>query len=248
MLSPASSAESTRSIAVEVRGRIVTITLSDPDTCNALTVRMWRELAAAVTTFSGDPGVGAIILRGEGTDFSSGANIRDLPDDPALFHAAHLAAEEAVASASVPVIAAIRSHCVGGGCEIAVAADFRFADRSAVFGITASRLGIVYPETPTRRLVEVVGAPTARRILYGGELFDAAWADRVGLVTEVVDGDVDERARDFAGLLATRSPASVQGAKQLIGGRLQAAPRESAEEYREGVRAFRERRLPRFGK
>ncbi|KPM55431.1 hypothetical protein ACG83_08730 [Frankia sp. R43] len=246
MVSSVSQAER---IAVVVDGDVAVITISDPDSCNALTLRMWRELQVAVVDLDADPRVKAIVLRGEGADFSSGANIKELPDDPAAFHEVHLATERAIARVTKPVIAAIRGHCVGGGCEIAVAADLRFADPSAVFGITASRLGIVYPAAPTRRLVDLVGLGAARRMLYGGELFDARWAERVGLVTEIVSGDVDACAVEYARLLATRAQSTIRAAKVLTDtdrAEPTAVPCDLRRDYVEGLRAFRERREPFF--
>lgn len=222
------------------------LTLSNPGARNALTLEMWWALARAVRSLDHDPGVAAIILRGEGEDFSSGADILSLPSDPVDFHRAHLAAETALAEATTPTIAAIRGHCIGGGCEIAVASAIRFADPTARFGITASRLGIVYPEAPTRRLVDLVGPGTARLMLFGGEIFDAPWAERVGLITELVP-DPDAAAATFAALLTRRSRTTIAGAAHHTRGATSgSAPHDCTDDFHEGVRAFRERRPARF--
>ncbi len=235
-------------ILTDCQDGVGVVTISHPGMCNALSLVMWADLAHAVTVFSEDPGVGVIVIRGEGADFSSGANIHDLPEDPRVFRDLHLAAENAIAEARKPVLAAVRGHCVGGGCGIAVACDLRFADGTAVFGITASRLGIVYPELPTRRLVHLLGPGTARRMLYGGELFDVAWAQRVGLVDEITDGDVDAVTMDFARLLLTRSRSTIAVAKQIVAGGQEPAMIGSriTQDYLEGVEAFRQSRDSRF--
>lgn len=222
------------------------LTMSNPRVRNALTLEMWRALARAVRDLDRDPAVAAIILRGDGDDFSSGADIQGLPADVEDFHRAHLAAEAALAEATTPTISAIRGHCIGGGCEIAVASAIRFADPTARFGITASRLGIVYPQAPTRRLVDLVGPGTARRMLFGGEIFDAIWAERVGLITELVP-DPDAAAATFATLLTRRSRTTIAGAAHHIRGTTPGVPpRDCPDDFREGVRAFRERRPARF--
>ncbi|OYO11379.1 enoyl-CoA hydratase [Enemella evansiae] len=226
---------------------IAVITIANPGRFNALTIGMWIELERIVTELSADPRVLVLVIRGAGDDFSSGFDIHDLPDtDPDRFHPVHLAAEQAIATCPKPVLAAIRGTCVGGGCEIAVAADLRYADPGARFGVTPSRLGIVYPSQPTRRLVELIGVGEARRLLFLGELMDASWALRVGLVSEVVaEGeDVIDRTMAVARLLTTRSQISIAAAKHYTaGGAERSWP---ATDYAEGVRAFRERRSPGF--
>ncbi|MFT4187791.1 MAG: enoyl-CoA hydratase/isomerase family protein [Aeromicrobium sp.] len=228
------------------RDHIAIVTLRHPEVRNAMTIPMWRELARVVAALDADPDVRAIVLRGYGMDFSSGADIRDLPTDPADFHRVHVATEHVIAETLTPVIAAVSGDCVGGGCEIAVAADLRFADTTARFGVTASRLGIVYPEAPTRRLEALVGVAETRRMLLGGELLDVWWAREAGLVNEVVpEGEAFSRALDFARLLTGRSPATIDGAQRITRGRAVTAGREPRH-YREGRRAFVERRSPDF--
>nr|WP_275940810.1 enoyl-CoA hydratase/isomerase family protein [Nocardioides zeae] len=233
-------------IRTELDGRVATVVLDRPDKCNALTMDMWRMLELTVRGLGEDPRVLAIVIVGAGRDFCAGADIRELPLDSDAFHRLHLAAERTIADAPKPVIAAVRGSCVGGGCEIAVAADLCFAEPTARFGITASRLGVVYPYTPTQRLVAAVGRGRARRMLYGGELFDAAWAERAGLVSEVVDGDVEEFAHGYAQMLVRRSQTTIAAARQNTAG----TPADLAwpdTDYVEGIRAYRHGREPEFG-
>lgn len=235
----------TERVRCDLDGAVATVTIDRPATCNALTLDMWRMLDLTVRGLGEDPRVRAIVITGAGADFSAGADIQELPVDSDAFHRLHLAAERSIASAPQPVIAAVHGACVGGGCEIAVACDLRFAQSGARFGITASRLGVVYPFTPTQRLVSLVGIGRARRMLYGGELFDAAWAERAGLVDEVVEGDVVGHAQAYAQLLAARSQVTIAAAKQNTAG----TPAELAwpdTDYVEGINAYRDGRAPRF--
>ncbi|TDD63274.1 enoyl-CoA hydratase/isomerase family protein [Kribbella antibiotica] len=232
-------------VVCEAVDGIATVTLDHPGKCNALTMSMWRDLDRVLRDLSDDPRILTIVIRGEGADFSAGADIDDLPDDPDEFHRVHLATEQTIARLPKPVIAAVRGSCVGGGCEIAVAADFRFADATARFGVTASRLGIVYPYAPTHRLIGLVGLGNTRRLLYAGELLDATWAERVGLITELTTEDVDKRALDFARLLTTRSQTTIAAAKQITAGTHSDLAWPDSD-YTEGVNAFRARRKPVF--
>ncbi|NED09007.1 enoyl-CoA hydratase/isomerase family protein, partial [Streptomyces sp. SID6648] len=82
--------------------------------------------------------------------------------------------------------AAVRGHCVGGGTQLAAACDLRFAEETALFGVTPAKLGVVYPASATRRLATLTGPATTKYLLFSGELIDAARALRTGLVDEVL--------------------------------------------------------------
>lgn len=232
-------------IGCSITDGVAVVTIDRPHRCNALTMDMWATLRERLADLNDDPRVLVLIITGAGGDFSAGADIGDLPDDPDEFHRLHLAVEHAVATFSKPVIAAIRGNCVGGGCEIAVAADLRIADDTARFGITASRLGIVYPSAPTQRLVDLIGLGHARYLLYTSQLVGTDWAERVGLVNERVEGDVLERARELAEMMIGRSQTTIRAAKQLTAG-IHSDLAWPDDDYREGVRAFREYRTPVF--
>ncbi|MFI6349066.1 enoyl-CoA hydratase/isomerase family protein [Streptomyces sp. NPDC050560] len=176
-------------------------------------------------------------------------------------------AEEALAAFPKPTVAAVRGHCVGGGCQLAAACDLRFADERALFGVTPARLGIVYPAPATRRLVRLVGPATAKYLLFSAELVGAQHALRTGLVDEVVPhGRLGERVTAFTRVLTSRSLLTQAAAKELVDGRgwdgegrgegdgngqdrseYWAEQVESSGERAEGVAAFLERRAPRFG-
>jgi enoyl-CoA hydratase/carnithine racemase len=169
------------------------------------------------------------------------------------------AAERAVATLTKPTIASITGSCVGGGCEIALACDLRVAADDARFGITPAKLGIVYNLVSTKQLVDAVGKAWAKQILFSAELIDAATALRIGLVNELHPAaDLPARTTELAGVIAARAQVSVRGAKTIVNriadGRfdeddaVHALYAESAGsgDYTEGVRAFLEKRPPRF--
>ncbi|MET7640059.1 enoyl-CoA hydratase/isomerase family protein [Streptomyces sp. NPDC005438] len=240
---------------------VVTLTLSNPAKRNALTPAMWRRLVTVLDELARDRTVRVLVLTGAGDTFSAGADIGSLREEPGALRAVQeltIAAEEALARFPHPTLAAIRGHCVGGGCQLAVACDLRFASQDARLGITPAKLGIVYPEPATRRLADLVGPATAKYLLFSGELVDAPHALRTGLVDEVHPAErLSDRVAAFARTLSERSPLTQRAAKEFVAGfpdaesraeRVAHWRREEGDgaEAREGVSAYLERRSPRF--
>ncbi len=261
----APGATATDTLLLHRDGPVATLTINRPDRLNAVTFAMFSRLPALLAEAEAAGGVRVLVLRGAGRkSFSAGADIsefetaRATPEQAAVYDGAVLAAEEALATFPAPTIAAIHGHCYGGGCALALACDLRFASSGARFAITPAKLGIVYPLRATKRLVNAVGPSRAKFILMSGIDIDAARAAAIGLVDEV-DDDVDAAVSEFAELLATRSGVTQRAAKQTIARILdgvtadddaQAALRDASlasPDYAEGVRAFLERRPPKFG-
>jgi enoyl-CoA hydratase/carnithine racemase len=238
----------------ETTAGVATLTLSNPAKRNAMTPEMWRELPALLASLAADRSVRVLVLTGQGDTFCAGADIGSLRRDTAPRELA-TAAEEALAAFPKPTLAAVRGHCVGGGCQLAVACDLRFAEQGAVFGVTPARLGLVYPATATERLVRLVGPSAAKYLLFSAELIDADRALRTGLADEVLPPRaLAGRVAEFTRLLATRSQLTLRAAKEFADGggtpeRLAhwRAQEDDGAEAREGVAAFLERRPPRFG-
>ncbi|MET9647466.1 enoyl-CoA hydratase/isomerase family protein [Streptomyces syringium] len=237
---------------------VATVRIANPAKRNAMTTDMWRALPGMLTDCAADPAVRVLVLTGEGDTFCAGADIASLTEGAETSRDLAVAAEEALAAFPKPTVAAVRGHCVGGGCQLAVACDLRFAAEGASFGITPARLGIVYAASSTRRLVELVGPAAAKYLLFSAELIDTDRALRTGLVDEVWPRDaLDKRVAEFAQVLASRSQLTQAAAKEFAAG---ARPGQDAErlahwaeqardsgDTAEGVAAFLERRAPRFG-
>lgn len=251
-------------IEVSIEERIATVILNRPAQRNAMTLAMWKDVARVFTELGADRDVRVILLAGAGQDFSVGADISEFAtvrgnvEESAAYEVAVDASSNAISGAGKPTIAVVSGYCLGGGCHLSMACDFRFAAPSAMFGIPAARLSIVYGVRSTQRLLSIVGLARARRILYAAERFDAAEALRIGFADEVAD-DALAAARAFAARIATNAPLSVSGAKAILDGLamgpgaldLDAAQKlidgaSRSADYQEGRNAFAEKRPPRF--
>ena len=249
-------------IAIDRRGVVGRITLDRPAKRNAMSYAMWEGLGEASSLLATDPEVRVVALRGAGDHFCAGADISELlaerPHGVPSFMDVNMAAETALATLPKPVVAVLQGDVVGGGCALAIDCDIRIAVRGARFGITPSKLGIVYPSASLERAVRLLG-PAAKRLLYTGDLIDADEAWRIGLVDEVHEpAAVDERVEEFCATLASRSLLTQSATKEMIAAVLAhgAVPADLADHWArtvaiapdpdEGVAAFLERRPPHF--
>ncbi|WP_104524690.1 enoyl-CoA hydratase/isomerase family protein [Blastococcus atacamensis] len=245
-------------------GHVATLTIDRPAKRNAMTLRMWADLPGVLAPLAVDPAVRVLVVTGAGPSFCAGADITDLlrgedPADPMADVRRHnLAAQAALRDFPKPTLAMIRGHCIGGGVELATCCDLRFADRTAVFGVTPAKVGIVYTPSSTSALLDLVGPATTKYLLYSGELLDADAALRTGLVDRLLDDvELEPEVRRFADVLASRSALSQRATKEVVAALTVGDDAESmaaaryretiaAGELAEGVQAFTERRAPRF--
>jgi enoyl-CoA hydratase/carnithine racemase len=254
-------------ILVERAEGIATVTFNRPEVRNALSLAMWAALPPTMEALAAEDSVRAIVLRGAGeVAFCSGADISEFEavrSDRAgveAYNARTEAAYRAIECCPKPTVALIHGFCMGGAMAVAMACDLRFSSDTGRFAIPAARLGIVYGLHSVKRLVSLVGPSAAKDILFSARTFDAAEALRIGFVDRVLPpAELAPFAYGYLGRVVDNAPLSVQGAKLIIesivedGGErrhaaidaLQAAAFES-EDYREGTRAFLEKRRPRF--
>ena len=252
-------------ILVTARDHVGIVSLNRPDMRNAVTLSMWRELADVFSDLADDGDIRAVVLTGAGSDFCVGADVSEFDilrvnkDQSAEYEIAVDACSAAIADVSKPVMAAISGYCLGGGCHLALACDFRMADHSAKLGIPSAKLSIVYGVKSVQRLLAIAGITNAKRMLYSGERYDAVRANAMGLVDEICD-DAVSAAVGLAGVLAGNAPLSIAGAKFMLNnlsmgdGALDMAAAQrmidlaaDSEDFREARRAFAEKRAPRFG-
>jgi enoyl-CoA hydratase/carnithine racemase len=205
-------------VTVRREGPICVLTLDRPDKLNALSTAVEGELLDA---FASDElrESRCVVLAGAGRAFSAGADLTEISrDDPAGIVAYYRETGdvyERFAALPQPTVAAIHGYCLGGGLELALAADFRVADETAVFGLPEVALGIVPSSGGLHRLVRILGPARAKEAMLLRERLDARAAHGLGLVTEVVpEGGALGRALELGERLASLPPLAVSVAKQ----------------------------------
>jgi enoyl-CoA hydratase/carnithine racemase len=244
---------------------VAVVTIDRPARRNALDLRAWRDLAAAFRDLAAEREVRLVVLTGASGHFCAGADISEfsrLRTDSAggtAYDREVGACFDAIRALPQPSIAAVEGSCVGGGCAIALCCDFRVLHRGARFGIPATKLGTIYTIEECRFLLSVVGLANAKRILYGSELFGAAAAQEMGFANAVVDDNVVDSAIAFGNAMLANAPLAVAGAKLILQAlatgevehrrpKIERLIRDAldSEDYREGARAFLEKRPARF--
>ena len=254
-------------ILVQRDGAIATVVFNRPNVRNAISLAMWGELAHVMTELAKDAAVRAIVLRGAGTDaFASGADISEFTEnrkDTATaqrYNAQTEAAYSAIRRCPKPTVAMIFGYCMGGAMAVAMACDLRFAARGARFGIPAARLSIIYGAAAVGQLVDLVGPAYAKDILFSARTVEDDEALRIGFIQRLVPAaDLEAYTYGYLRTVADNAPLSVQGAKVTIDGALAGAGEGhqerlralvlqtfESEDYKEGTRAFLEKRPPRF--
>lgn len=208
-------------VLLMINGARANIILNRPEKRNAITVAMWRKIPEMIKTCEADPKVRLIVIQGAGGVFASGADIAEFEtiyatrENAIANHMVIQAAMQAVETCEKPTLALIEGACVGGGCGLALACDFRRAAPGARFGITPGKLGLVYGVADTRRLVQAVGVSAAKDILFTGRLIDAKEAAAIGLVdalSETLEADADA----LANLLSQASRHTMRTTKDIL--------------------------------
>lgn len=253
-------------LRLEAESGVAWLVLDRPERRNAISLEMWSALPKLLDEVERDSDVKVLVLRGcDDRAFSAGADVGEFETLLAssagteAYDLAADAAEDALATLTKPTIAMIQGACIGAGCGLAIACDLRFADTSGVFAITAANLGVVYNFQATKRLVDLVGPAGAKYVLFSGRQIDAVRASEIGLVDAVFAPEQLESATtEFAQTIATRAQFSVRSTKRIVRLVTEGQATESGEtrrlraagfdtdDYREGVRAFLEKRPPTF--
>ena len=181
-------------------GHVATVWLSHPGRLNALSAGMWKALADIFKELAADEPLRAVVVRGEGRAFASGADITEFADlhssrDQVRHYHDEILGEglRAVMNCPVPVIAAIDGPCVGGGLEIATACDLRLASRRSSFGVPIGRIGFPIAPLEAACVVELVGRANALELLLEGRIWSSDEAYAKGLINRLVDDEDWER-------------------------------------------------------
>jgi enoyl-CoA hydratase/carnithine racemase len=243
------------------------VTFNNPDKRNAMSLDMWEGLGQSLIELRDDPDVRVVILTGAGDKaFVSGADISQFEKtrhnaEASEEYSRRSAAQRALlADYPKPTIACIRGFCLGGGMQVAMLADIRIASENSQFGIPAAKLGIAYGYDGLRNLVSLVGPSWARLIMYTGMRIGSAEAQRIRLVDRVLpDAELWDATREIARSISGNAPLAIKAAKITIAQVLKDPDARDmdaikaigtacmdSEDFREGRRAFMDKRKPVF--
>ena len=242
---------------------IGSIIINNPEKRNAISLEMSLAAADAIEDFAADPNVRVIVLSGAGDKaFAAGADIsrfekdRATPEQVAEYTAKSARFRLGLRTVGKPTIAKIRGYCIGGGMGVALNCDLRICAEDAQFGIPAARLGIGYAAEALRQLVYLVGPSTAKEVLYTARRYNAQEALRLGIVNQVVPiAELDDYVAKYAAGIVANAPLSLIAAKRVVDEIVKdrevrdsslcdqvVAACFASEDYKEGRRAFMEKR------
>jgi enoyl-CoA hydratase len=243
------------------------VTFNNPEKRNAMSLDMWEGLGSALIELRDDPNVRVVIMVGAGDKaFVSGADISQFEKTRHNAEASEEYSRKSAAQRALladypkPTIACIRGFCLGGGMQVAMLADMRFASDNSQFGIPAAKLGIAYGYDGLKHLVSLVGPSWARLIMYTGMRISSSEAARIGLVDRVLpDTELWDATMEIARTISGNAPLAIQAAKITIAQVLKDPDQRDmdaiknigtacmdSEDFREGRTAFMEKRKPQF--
>lgn len=209
-------------ILLEKEGPVAVLTINRPKVLNALNEETLTELSQAIEQLGNDSAVRVVILTGAGEKaFVAGADIAYMqkltPLEAQGFARLGQKTFSSIENLSKPVIAAINGFALGGGCELTMACDIRVASENAKLGQPEVSLGLIAGFGGTQRLTRLVNPGLAKEILFTADVYDAATAQRIGLVNHVVPAaDLLDFCKKMAGRIAARGPVAVQLTKEAI--------------------------------
>ncbi len=244
---------------------VARLRISNPDRRGALDHEILDTLAQTVPEIDAR----CLVITGTGAVFSAGYDLGTLADEGFEERASKLiappfhAAMEALGGFPFPLIAQLNGHAIGGGLELAVSCDIRVAARGIRIGVPAAKLGLVYSHTGLRKFLDLCGPSNTAELFYVGRHVEAERAQAMGLLNHVVEpAELQQRVTLMASVIAANAPLSLSGNKHVIRtlrARAVELPDDverelielreacfSSEDFREGVRAFGEKRWPRW--
>ncbi len=248
-------------------GAVGHMIFNNPEKHNAVSLEMWDAAEAILDDFEADREIRVIVLSGAGgKSFVSGADIskfeKERGSEEAVRHynTRIKTVYGRINALAMPTIAMIDGYCLGGGLNLAVACDLRFCSVKSKFAMPAARLSLGYPYHAIKRLVDVVGQGAAKDLMFSARRIDADEALRIGLVQQVVSEEgLESFVADYAARIAANAPLTVRAMK-LIANEVLKNPDDrdmsmcdrlvaecfASEDYKEGRRAFMEKREPQF--
>lgn len=258
----------TEKMIARIDGAIGHVIFNNPERHNAVSLEMWDAVEVALSSFADDDRVRVVVLSGAGGKaFVSGADIskfekeRGSKDATDHYNARLKVVYDIIENYPKPTIAMINGYCIGGGLNLAACADMRIASAKSRFAMPAAKLALGYPFDAIRRLVNAVGAAAAKQLMFTAKSIDADAALRLGLIQEVVaEDDLADRVDELAGTIAGNAPLTVAAMKFIATQVMHPDPSArdlekcdamvaacfASEDYKEGRKAFMEKRKPDF--
>ena len=248
---------------IDVQDNIAILTISRPEALNALNSAFFNEMETYLKSLDGQADIRVLIITGEGKAFVAGADIAEMADmtqsEGLAFSQRGQMIFRMLAEVEIPVIAAVNGFALGGGCELAMSCDIRIASAKAKFGQPEVSLGLTPGYAGTQRLPRLVGKGDALLMLLGGDHISAEEAHRIGLVQSVTEPEeLMEKTLELANKIASKGPLATRKVKKAVSKGIETSFQngcdlESQEfsslfegEGREGMKAFLERRKPKF--
>jgi enoyl-CoA hydratase/carnithine racemase len=247
---------------------VARLTIRNPEKRNALDHDILGAIATAMEDLDDGIETRCVVITGSDGMFSAGYDIGDIPDEVFAEEAERLVAHpfsraiEAVERFPFPTVAAINGHALGGGLELAVTCDLRMAAAGVKLGMPPAKLGLIYSHTGLEKFIATVGPARTRELFFVGRNLAAERAEEIGLVNYVVPPEeIDGQAVDLAAEIAGNAPLSLKGNKRIINALLTCSGPSAnlehelielrlssfrSEDFREGVKAFGEKRKPRW--
>ncbi|MCR3955699.1 MAG: short-chain-enoyl-CoA hydratase [Gudongella sp.] len=251
-------------LILEKEGNIGVLRINRPDAMNSLNTEVLQELMRAVDQVKNDQDIYVLVITGEGKAFVAGADISEMSTMDSVqarsFAEAGLNTFRSIEAMEKPVIAAVNGFALGGGCELAMACDIRFASSRAKFGQPEVGLGVTPGFGGTVRLSRLVGLAKAKELIYTGNIIKAEEAMQIGLVNRVTEPeDLLDSAMEMARKIASNAQLAVRYSKQSINRSYETDVETgmeiernlfglcfSTEDQKEGMKAFGEKRKPEF--
>ena len=245
-------------ILVEKKGAVTLVTLNRPQALNALNTTVLKELIDAFATYDGDDSQHCLVLTGSEKAFAAGADIKEMQGQgfADMYSANFFGGWEQVTSTRKPWIAAVSGYALGGGCEVAMMADFIIASETAKFGQPEIKLGVSPGMGGSQRLTWAVGKAKAMEMCLTGRMMDAAEAERSGLVARVVPaGEFMAEVMKTAETIAAMPPLAAIANKEMVNAAFEMSLNQGirferrlfhglfgTEDQKEGMSAFVEKR------
>jgi len=255
-------------LLLEKDGPIGWIVFNQPEKRNAVSQEMWELMPEYVNDLAKDEAIRVVILRGGGDQsFVSGADISQFKDkrknmaDEEEYRRISARGQDSLTTLQKPLMAMIHGYCVGGGVGVALTCDIRIASDDARFGIPAARLGLGYRYRGMDKLMALVGPAYTKEIFFSARTdFSAQDALRMGLINQVIPkAELEKFTRDYALKIAQNAPLTLRSAKETVNQLLRPAGERdlglldtliadcfNSQDYQEGVKAFGEKRRPKF--